>query len=423
MERYITPYSFAITDCHQRGDFCWYPGQIDAPPQASNKLCNLTECEAVLSTNAFGATDYPLDEWHLSAAFQDNFTIGAEWLNYHFDHFVQKKDLQELKAAGITHIRVPLPHWILGDVDRQYNEPWIVADRWKYFVRMCGWAREIGLEVWPNIHTAPGSQNGFDNSGKQNSVKTCGGWNDNPYNIQRSLNVLLEVAVAIKDANITDVVTGFGLLNEPFGDCSHDKYQKFLHDGMTIIRSVLGEDISIYMSDLFQAPLFNDGQWGLDVMEFNNTFLDSHYYNVFSTEVRSMSPQEHIKAVCHPHQGESVRDCCWEDAPANTIPSQGVQRIVAEWSAAFDSMPGELLKIVMKGIHEYGMAPLMNRTISEERKAFLTKFIQAQIVSYEAADIGMAHGWFYWNFKMEGGAYLEWDFCEYILQQHCLCFA
>ncbi|CAB9504723.1 Sporulation-specific glucan 1,3-beta-glucosidase [Seminavis robusta] len=417
MERYITPYSFSITDCHQRGDFCWYPGQIDAPPNAP--LCNITECQAALSKNVFGATDYPLDEWHLGLAFQGSNQTqhGEQWLNSHFAHFLQKSDLIALKKAGISHVRVPLPHWILGNVDYDNDEPWIVGDRWKYFLRMCGWAREIGLEVWPNIHTAPGSQNGFDNSGQQNSVKTCGGWSDNPHNIQRSLNVLLEVAAAIKRANITDVVTGFGLLNEPFGDCSRDRYKQFLQDGMNIIRSVLGDDIGIYMSDLFQAHLFNDGTWGLDPDTFGNTYLDSHYYNIFAQAVRVMSPQEHIDLVCHPHDGEDVTDCCFEDAPHNTIPSQGTQRIVAEWSGAFDAMPGEVLKPIMKSIYEYGVAPLLNRTITPERKSFLTKFIQAQIVSYETAAIpGLAHGWFYWNFKMEGGAYLEWDLLKGVEQ-------
>ena len=413
MERYITPYTFSVTDCHQRGDFCWYPGQIDAPSENSTdyKRCNISECNAVLSKDAFGQTDYPLDEWHLSAAFENNTKAGEDWFNSHFDNFLKKEDLIKAKEAGITHVRVPLPHWILGDILE--DEPWIAADRWKYFLRMCDWARDVGLEVWPNIHTAPGSQNGFDNSGVQNSVKTCGGWTDNPKHNQRSLDVLLEIAEAIREADLSDVVTGFGLLNEPFGDCDFFKYKKFLFDGITIVRRVLGPDVGIYMSDLFQAALFGDGKWGLDVDKYNNTFLDSHYYNIFSPAVREMSPQEHIDHICHPDVGENIHDCCYEDVPVNKTPSHGVQRIVAEWSAAYDSMPGELLKPVMKSIYEYGEAPLMNRTLDPERMGFLQKFIEAQIVSYEAADAGFGHGWFFWTLKTEGGAYAEWDFRKY----------
>jgi glucan 1,3-beta-glucosidase len=418
LERYITPYTFAVTDCHQQGDFCWYPGQIDAPSDdAPNyKICNIDECNAVLSENVFNTSDYPMDEWNLALAFEENPDIGAQWLNSHFEHFLKREDLMQLKKAGITHVRVPLPHWILGDIDRTntiMKEPWIAADRWKYFVRMCGWARKIGLEVWPNIHTAPGSQNGFDNSGVQNALKTCAGWSEDPKHVQRSLDILLEVATAIKNEGLLDVVTGFGLLNEPFADCNFENYQKFMDDGITILRRTLGDDISIYMSDLFMATKFNDGRWGLSSEKFNNTFLDSHYYHVFADTDRTMTPYEHIESVCHSNKGYRVEDCCFEDAPySNELPSHGVQRIVAEWSAAFDAMPGEILKLVMKGIYEYGVAPLMDRKISAERKGFLTKYIQSQIVSYEVADIGVAHGWFFWTLKLEGRAFVEWDFCK-----------
>ena len=135
-----------------------------------------------------------------------------------------------------------------------------------------------------------------------------------------------------------------------------------------------------------------------------------------------MSPQEHTEHVCHPDEGESVTDCGYEDADTKTVPNRhGTQRIVAEWTGAFDSMPGEVLKPIMRGIYEYGVAPLLERQLSPERKSFLKKFIQAQIVSYEAANVGgynganLARGWFYWNFKMEGGAYIEWDYCKSFL--------
>jgi len=47
-----------------------------------------------------------------------------------------------------------------------------------------------------------------------------------------------------------------------------------------------------------------------------------------------------------------------------------------------------------------------DREIGEERKAFLRNFVEAQMVAWESGSIG----WFYWNFKMEGGAFAEWDY-------------
>ena len=148
----------------------------------------------------------------------------------HFDNFLQKDDLIKIKDAGITHVRVPIPHWILGNKQNP-DEPWIVGNRWKYFQRMVNWCRELNLKVWVNIHTAPGSQNGFDNSGIQLSTKTCYGWDHNPNNVQLSLDVIDSVTYQIYRDNMTDVVTGFGLLNEPFGDCDEDLYKGFIEKG------------------------------------------------------------------------------------------------------------------------------------------------------------------------------------------------
>ena len=99
--------------------------------------------------------DYPIDEYTLSSSFPDKET-GAKWLNYHFEHFLKREDLVAIKEAGATHVRVPIPHWILEEP--RDDEPWIAGDRWKYFVRAARWCREIGLEVWPDLHTAPVSQ-------------------------------------------------------------------------------------------------------------------------------------------------------------------------------------------------------------------------------------------------------------------------
>jgi glucan 1,3-beta-glucosidase len=171
MERYITPYQFAITDCHLHGELCWYPGAISAPDPSDSDyhVCDFTKCKPAMFDSIFGYLDYPVDEWHLAAAF-NNTELTERWINHHFDHFLTRDDLILMKQAGLTHLRVPLPHWTLGNV--AFNEPWVPGDRWKYFVRMCKWARDIGLEVWPNLHTAPGSQNGFDVS----CISSCEGF-------------------------------------------------------------------------------------------------------------------------------------------------------------------------------------------------------------------------------------------------------
>ena len=48
-----------------------------------------------------------------------------------------------------------------------------------------------------------------------------------------------------------------------------------------------------------------------------------------------------------------------------------------------------------------GVAPEFDRVISPDRQDFLENFVKAQMVTFEAANVGVSRGWFYWTFKME----------------------
>lgn len=78
-----------------------------------------------------------------------------------------------------------------------------------------------------------------------------------------------------------------------------------------------------------------------------------------------------------------------------------MRRIIGEWSACFDQLPKTLLEDIMKSIEKNGTAAYFDRTIPMERQEFLSRFVEAQMVTYEAANVGVSSGWFFWNFKME----------------------
>mmetsp|Transcript_29456 Transcript_29456/g.45350 ORF Transcript_29456/g.45350 Transcript_29456/m.45350 type:complete len:615 (-) Transcript_29456:169-2013(-) len=406
MERFITPYMFAVTKCHLAGDFCWYPGQLSAPPTSSphHEYCDLFQCEPHMIDSADGGKDFPTDEYTLAQSFP-NKALAREYLNYHWENFVQKQDVIALKEAGVTHVRVPIPHWIMGDIKE--DEPW-VDGQWLHFVRFVGWCRELSIEVWPDIHTAPGSQNGFDNSGQLLPDRTCKYWSGNAENVKRSLRAVDDITKAIARDSIKDVVSGFGVLNEPFGDCDPDVVRTFYDDALKIVKTNIGHDTNVFIGDMFNASKFNDGFW-IDADDYSNTFLDSHYYHVFAERPRSLSPKQHIAYVC----AKNTRDteaCCYSDHPTNQKPSKGISRLIGEWSASYDTLVVDKLADVMEGIKKNGEAPEFNRTIPEKRQDFLKEFVKAQMVAYEAEDAGVSSGWFYWTLKTEGGAFAEWSF-------------
>ena len=276
MERFITPYMFAITSCHLEGDFCWYPGQISAPALESDdhKYCDLFQCKPHLIDSVVGGKDYPTDEYTLAKSFP-NKALAREYLTYHWDNFVTKNDVKAMKEAGVTHVRVPLPHWIMGDIKE--DEPWIDG-QWFYFLRFVGWCDEYDIQVWPDVHTAPGSQNGFDNSGQLlQDYPTCKHWTSSEDNVKRSLKAIKDISEAIMRDNIRKVVTGFGILNEPFLDCDVSVVKSFYNEALKTVRNVMGEDTSVYIGDMFDAKSWNDGWWKNE--DYSSTYLDSHYYH------------------------------------------------------------------------------------------------------------------------------------------------
>ena len=228
---------------------------------------------------------------------------------------------------------------------------------------------------------------------------TCKGWSDSPENVQRTMDIVTDIARGIADEGLTDVVTGFGLLNEPFLDCDEGVLRNYYNQGLAVVRSILGPETAVFVGDMFTSWKFNDRFW-VDGSLHGNTYLDSHPYHVFFEKGRAFTPLQHIAYVCR-HNHEDVTSCCYDDPPANTQPAKGISRIVGEWSAAYDSLPTAMAPYIMKTIAASGIAPHLNRTLSRPRVNFMRNFVEAQMVAYEAKEEGVSSGWLFWNFKME----------------------
>ncbi|KAH8048816.1 glycosyl hydrolase [Aureococcus anophagefferens] len=204
-------------------------------------------------------------------------------LEKHWDSWVSEQTIADLAAAGITHVRVPMGHWITCDVSD--DEPYVCGE-WPYLVRAMGWCRAHGIKVWLDLHTAPGSQNGFDNSGRLGAAA----WDSNTQRVNRTVAVVENISRRVKDEGLLDVVTGFGLLNEPD---QHIKYWRMLH-----------------------------------------------YYNDACTR-RSGDDAKHITQVCK-FERDHINQCCWQGLPPQATE---LKRFVGEWTVAYDQTPSPELEI------------------------------------------------------------------------------
>lgn len=417
----MTPYLFALNSCQLQGDWCFYPNQLGALPTTNrqHKYCDMYACKPHLidveidntdGTGTHTLQDYPMDEKALLASFS-NKALAKEYMTFHWENFITKEDVRFMaEEGGVRYVKVPIPFYAMNDIVD--HEPW-VDGQWMYFVRFVGWARQYGIQVWIDMHTTFGTQTAFDETSGESSPEDsmCDHWLNSPVNIARSLKAIEDMAQAVVDDNLQDVVTGFGILNEPSSaDCPVQNIQKYSNNALEAVRQIMGYDTAVYMSDSFSAASWNDGWW-TDPTVHNNTYIDSNYYHVFTQHERALSPKQHIAYTCSKLARETA-SCCYEDHPKNTKVSAGVSRIVGEWSAGYDILPSEMLQKSMDAIRDPNIAAplLMDRTLSDERMAFLKNHVQAQMVAYESADTGASSGWFFWTLKMEGGAFAEWDF-------------
>jgi glucan 1,3-beta-glucosidase len=84
----------------------------------------------------------------------------------------------------------------------------------RYFLKAIEWARKYGLRINLDFHSLPGSQNGWDHSGKKGTIGVLQG----PMgiaNAQRSLDYIRILAEFISQDQYKEVVTMFGVTNEP----------------------------------------------------------------------------------------------------------------------------------------------------------------------------------------------------------------
>ena len=78
------------------------------------------------------------------------------------------------------------------------------------------WARKYGLRINLDFHALPGSQNGWNHSGRLGTINVLNG----PMglaNAQRSLDYIRIIAEFISQPQYSSVVTMFGITNEPQG--------------------------------------------------------------------------------------------------------------------------------------------------------------------------------------------------------------
>ena len=146
--------------------------------------------------------------------------------------------------------RIPIGYWSIPLTSSDTSEPTstapFVTGAWTYFLRALVWAKKYNINVIADLHGAPGSQNGYDNSGQLTNNPV---WALNKSNVTRTVDTLKFLAKTV--GNQVSIIE---LLNEAAGFRGDDwasVIRQFWQDGYDAVREAAGQSVNVMIGDAF----------------------------------------------------------------------------------------------------------------------------------------------------------------------------
>lgn len=356
----------------------------------------------------YPAIDNVVDEWTLCEKLG---STAANTLETHYSTFVTKQTFQDIASAGLDHVRIPYPYWA---VTTYPGDPYVPQIAWRYLLRAIEWARQSGLRVDLDLHSIPGSQNGWAHSGHQGPIGWLNG-TDGTLNAQRALDLHKQLSAFFAQDRYANVITIYGLMNEPkMLVLDHQSVLDWDTQAISIIR---GNGIHQYLT-------FGDGF--LDLSDWDNMFkgvdpkliMDTHQYQVFNTDQLGMSHQNRIQLACsgwtammtatlNPTTGWGpIMNGEWSQADTDCTEYLNNVGVGSRWAGTFntgDASTQVLTPACPSPPCSCSQANADPSTYSDDYKQFLQMYAEAQMHAFE-----QAWGWFYWTWETENAVQWSW---------------
>lgn len=343
-------------------------------------LGNWLVLEKWMSPRLFDGTEAE-DEFHLCADLDE--ARRRERFKVHRDSYITERDFAYIAARGLDSIRIPVPWFVFGDQGEYVGCV-------QYLDRAFDWAERYDLRVLIDLHTVPGSQNGFDNGG------ICGvcRWHTEPAQVEVALDVLERLAVRYGGRR---ALWGIEVLNEPISPelwyeldipkryPARDPelargsepvptgfLEEFYTEAYRRIRAK-SEDVTVVFHDGFRIRELADFFSGAG---FERFAVDTHLYLM-----------EYLWRTGNDDLDAYVRHVRQEFAPTVSEMSRRFPLVIGEWCIDTTSTkPAGLAR--------------------DERVAYYRALAEAQLAAWQDAE-----GWFFWSYKLlgDGSGHDGWD--------------
>lgn len=351
-------------------------------------LGNWLVLEKWMNPALFEGTD-AADEYYLPRQLPE--AVYEARIRSHRSEYITERDFATIRSYGFNAVRIPVPYFIFGDC-----KPFLGCV--EELDHAFGWAEKYGLQVLIDLHTVPGSQNGFDNGGISGVCK----WASQPESVAFTLQVLERLAERYGNRKN---LYGIEIVNEPLTEIAWDTFnimeryraadeemargsapvpmeflRSFYKEAYVRMRKYLPVEKAVVFHDGFDLLAWKDF---MQEEEFQNVVLDTHQYLMIAEG-----------DGCEQNQEAYVKYIEENYAPRIEEMSAYFPVICGEWSlfnsagCGCDTKGGQSILNGVQGAD--------NETVSAEKKKELYQAVgQAQLNAWKKGA-----GYFYWNYKL-----------------------
>ncbi|KAI0833509.1 glycoside hydrolase family 5 protein [Trametes gibbosa] len=336
-----------------------------------------------------------IDEYTFGQMLDQDYALDV--LQNHWATWITEDDFVAIKAAGLNHVRMQVGYWSVpitaADTNYSTSVSPYVPGAWPYLLRALGWAKAHGIHVILDLHGAPGSQNGYDNSGRRGGANWAQG-----SNVNRTLDIIRFIA-----AQVGGMIDVLEVLNEPAGYQSDigNVIAGYWQDAYDAVRDAAGSSLKVMIGDAFLGVANWNGF--LTGASAQGVLMDYHEYQVFNYNQLGFSLDDHISSSCdvlstlQSYASKNLFTVSgeWSNAITDCAKWLNGRGVGARWDGTWQ--PGQQTFGSCDGYTGNSSA------FSADYKAFLRKYWESQVAIGEAVQ-----GWIFWTWKAENAD--EWSY-------------
>ncbi len=330
------------------------------------------------------------DEYYLPTQLSSE--VYEARIKVHRSEYISERDFASIRRMGLNTVRIPVPYFIYGD-----RPPFIgcIEELDKAF----GWAEKYGLKILIDLHTAPLSQNGFDNGGICGVCK----WSQTSEEVTFVLDLLEKLAkrygqreglfgitpinepITEEMWNTMDVPKRYPAVDKEMAEGSVPNTLEFLRDfyeqAYDRIRPNVKADAYVVFHDGFQLKVWKDF---VSQPKFQNIMLDTHQYLMVAEALGCEQTVEGYVKHIQEHFAKDIAEV-----------QEYVPVVCGEWCLFNSCAVGTDTKGGQTVLNGMDFSENEQGLTEEAKKQIYTQLADAQLAAWQKGT-----GYFYWNYKL-----------------------